>query len=416
MRNPEADLHCVNIAQGLKQPIIYYQQHPDKKYLDAVKSGLGMLRDSHGFVNGMYGADENLHGNDPTQGSELCSAVEMMYSFESILPITGDVYYADYLEKVAFNALPTQVNDDFTRRQYFQQVNQVSVSDEGRNFINDHEARNCFGVLSGYPCCTVNMHQGWPKFAQNLWYASADNGLAALVYSACDVKARVAGGTEVKFSEETNYPFSDQVKFRFESAGSVSFPLHLRIPAWCDTASVTINGIAVNSFPGNQIVKINREWKNGDVLILTLPMKVRTSRWFEESVGVERGPLVYALKIGEDWREVKLPKWKDTFFEVSPTEAWNYGLADKTVDALNFTAEVSSTVAEYPWNLQNAPVKIKTKGLRLADWTMYNHSAGKVPVPSWPPQLSRDKEEDIVLVPYGCTTMRIAEFPYVLTK
>jgi len=415
-RNPEADLHCVNIAQGLKEPIIYYQQHPDKKYLDAVKSGLTMLHDSHGFVNGMYGADENLHGNDPTQGSELCAAVEMMYSFESILPITGDEYYADYLEKLAFNALPAQVNDDFTRRQYFQQVNQVSVTDEGRNFINDHEARNCFGTITGYPCCTVNMHQGWPKLAQNLWYASAGNGLAALVYSACEVNAKVATGVEVHFAEETNYPFSDKISFRYLTDAAVAFPFHLRIPAWCDTATVTINDKVLSSYTGGQIVKINREWQKGDQLVLNLPMKIRTSRWFEESVGVERGPLVYALKIGEEWREVKIPKWKDTFFEVVPTAAWNFGLADKTVDALKFTVDDSGLVPDFPWNLKNAPIQIKTRGIRLPDWTLCNHSAGKIPVPSWPPQVGLDKEEDIILVPYGCTTMRIAEFPYVMTR
>ena len=84
--NPLPDLHCVNVAQGLKEPVIYYQQHPEQKYLDAVKKGLSALKDTHGFVNGMYGGDEHLHGNDPTQGSELCSAVEMMFCFESILP------------------------------------------------------------------------------------------------------------------------------------------------------------------------------------------------------------------------------------------------------------------------------------------------------------------------------------------
>ena len=76
--NPLPDLHCVNVAQGLKAPLIYYQQHKEPQYLEAVKLGLDALRDCHGFVNGMYGGDEQLHGNDPTQGSELCSAVELM--------------------------------------------------------------------------------------------------------------------------------------------------------------------------------------------------------------------------------------------------------------------------------------------------------------------------------------------------
>ena len=107
--NPHAPLHCVNVAQGIKEPLIYYQQNKDSIHLNAPYKGLESLKAVHGFANGMYGGDEALHGNDPTQGSELCSAVEIMYSFESMLPITGNTYYADYLEKIAFNvvAYPT---------------------------------------------------------------------------------------------------------------------------------------------------------------------------------------------------------------------------------------------------------------------------------------------------------------------
>ena len=100
--NPYPGLHCVNVAQGLKEPVIYYQQSKDSANLEAPYKGLQSLRAVHGFANGMYGGDEGLHGNNPTQGSELCSAVEFMYTFESMLPITGDMYYADYLEKVAY--------------------------------------------------------------------------------------------------------------------------------------------------------------------------------------------------------------------------------------------------------------------------------------------------------------------------
>ncbi len=77
------------------------------------------------MAHGLYGGDEALDGSNPTQGSELCSAVEMMFSLQSTLEITGDVAFADRLEKIAFNALTTQVSDDFQNRQYFQQANQV---------------------------------------------------------------------------------------------------------------------------------------------------------------------------------------------------------------------------------------------------------------------------------------------------
>lgn len=131
-------IHCVNLAQGMKAPLIYYQRQPHQKYIEATAKGLGDLRKYNGMAHGLYGGDEALHGNNPTQGSELCSAVEMMFSLESMLAITGNPAFADQAEKIAFNALPAQVTDDFMDRQYFQQANQVMATRHVRNFDQNH--------------------------------------------------------------------------------------------------------------------------------------------------------------------------------------------------------------------------------------------------------------------------------------
>lgn len=327
-------IHCVNLAQGIKEPLIYYQQHPEAKYLEATNQAFADLQKFNGQAQGLYGGDEALHGNNPTQGSELCSAVEMMFSLESMLGITGQVSFADHLEKIAFNALPTQTTDDYLGRQYFQQANQVMLTRHIRNFDQNHGGTDaCYGLLTGYPCCTSNMHQGWPKFTQNLWYATPDKGLAALVFSPSKVKATVAGGTDVTFTEETNYPFSETIKFTLETSKkvkAVNFPFHLRVPQWCRQATITVNGKKWQEAPGNQIVVIQREWKTGDVVELTLPMHLAKSTWYENSVALERGPITYALKIGEDWKTVENDKdpvrYGTQYQEVRPTTPWNYGL------------------------------------------------------------------------------------------
>lgn len=424
MLTKKGSIHCVNLAQGMKEPLIYYQHHPEQKYADATNKGFEDIRKYNGLAHGLYGGDEALHGNNPTQGSELCTAVEMMFTLESMIGITGNTAYADHLEKIAFNALPAQVTDDFQNRQYFQQANQVMVSRHIRNFDINHGGTDvCYGLLSGYPCCTSNMHQGWPKFTQSLWFATPDKGLAALVYSPSEVKAYVANGTEVSFKEETNYPFEETIKFTFSTNNndtkSVSFPFHLRIPEWCKNAAVKINGKAWQESAGNKIVKINREWKSGDVVELQLPMHIYKNTWYENSMSVERGPITYALKIGEDWKKVKNEKdpidFGDTYYEIYPKTPWNYGLAEVPADKLKeaFIVTKKGQVSNYPWNPESAPIEIKAKAKRIPSWKIYNDMTGPIPY-SITYGLETEKEaDDIILIPYGCTNLRISQFPVI---
>ena len=82
------------------------------------------------------------------------------------------------------------------------------------------------------------MHQGWPKFTQNLWYATHDGGLAAMVYSPCNVTAEVAGGVRVTIAERTQYPFDEQIRFEIRIDGRKGengrIPAPPAHPGWCE--------------------------------------------------------------------------------------------------------------------------------------------------------------------------------------
>ena len=419
-------LHCVDLGQGFKEPVVYWQQSGDSRNLEAVGRAVEKMRHTIGLPTGLWAGDEKLRFGDPTLGSELCTAVEMMFSLEQILQITGGREWGDYLERVAYNALPTQTTDMQDARQYYQQVNQVEVTRKVRPFSTPHEDTDIiFGLYTGYPCCTSNLHQGWPKLVQNLWYATRDGGLAALVYAPSKVEATV-NGKKVAIEERTDYPFREQIAFRVTLPGArkqatAAFPLHLRIPGWCAGPVITLNGgkVAFRNV-GEGIVVVEREWRSGDELNVTFPAPVAVSRWYNEAAVVERGPLVYALRMNEKWQRYDMEPAKHAeygpyYYEVTSDSPWNFCLPKANVRpeavAESFVVEDSGEMAPYPWTLDGSPVKIRTRANRLGDWTLYSGSAGPIAFVSSQRMYMTPEEEWIELIPYGCTTLRITEFP-----
>ena len=406
--------HVVNVAMGVKQPALQYLQTGEGRYLEAVQTGLSALMEKHGQVHGLFSGDENLHGTDPTQGTELCAIVEFMYSLERLMAITGEIAYMDRLEHVAYNALPTHIDDGFSTRQYYQQANQVRISLDTRNFITPHDGTDlCFGVLTGYPCCTTNLHQGWPKYVQHLWLAARDGGVAALLYGPSEVTARVRGGTELRIREETGYPFEETIRFTIETPEQVAFPLHLRVPAWTDAAVIEVNGEMWDEPAAGRIVQVERTWSDGDKVTLRLPMAIEVGRGREQAVSVQRGPLAFALAIPGHRERVDLPNpdlrgaegW-----EVHPQAAWNYGLLlEESAPGSSFEVQAEPTSA-YPWTADDVPVRLLARGRRIPWWSEYNGSAGPLP---HSPVSTESPLEDVILLPYGATTLRLGLIPTV---
>ena len=408
-------IHCVNLAQGFKTPVVWWQQSHDAIDLDAPKKALEAIRTSIGFPTGLWAGDELLHFGDPTRGSEFCTAVEMMYSLEEMFRITGDPAWADLLERVAYNALPTQATDAFDARQYYQQVNQIACTFQRRNFVTEHNGTDVvFGLLNGYPCCTCNMHQGWPKLTRNLWLATRDGGLTASVYAPCTVTTEL-DGKRVTIREDTFYPFSGAVAVTIELPSRCSrarFPLEFRIPAWCKEATIEVKGER-RTAAGGTLLRLEQTWRHGDTVVLTFPMDITTSLWYDDATVVERGPLLYALRMEERWERKEFDgpdrsTYGPYYYEVTSGSPWNFGLYRKDNDIT--LVEERGYDGSYPWNVENAPVRLRAKAAVLKGWTMAGGNTGPVSyyyedgddtfAPVW-----------IDLIPYGCTTLRIAEFP-----
>ncbi len=415
----DSPFHGVNLAQTIKTPLVEYQLDGRPYHLTATRKGFADIHRNHGQPYGLFGADEYMHGPGLDRGSELCTAVEMMFSLEKMMEISGETEFADRLEQIAFNVLPTQVSDDQRTRQYFSQANQVECSVGDSGFFDLYEGKSqVYGLLTGFPCCTCNLHQGWPKFTQHLWMASADGGLAAMAYSPSQVTKIVAKNQKVTIREETFYPFEETIRFHIEVAGTVEFPLHLRVPGWCNNAKLSVNGVTQPPVKAGTMALLKRAWKKGDRVELILPMAIRKSSWDQRSVAIERGPLLFALRVEEKWSGVKKQEGGDTEIrECRSASPWNYALLGSQLKDLEKCFEVVHSAdagKNYPWNLAGAPLELRTKAVRLPEWTMKNHAGCPPPSPMTMP--THGTVESIRLIPYGCTTLRISGFPWIEVK
>jgi uncharacterized protein len=395
--------HGVNVAMGLKTPGTLYQLSGDPKHLEAIYKGIESLMKYHGQAHGMFSSDEWLAGTHPSQGVELCAVVEYMFTMENLVRIFGDGQFGDILEKVAFNALPAAISSDWTSHQYDQQVNQVSCNVAKRNWSNGADA-NIFGLEPHFGCCTANMHQGWPKLTSHLWMSDGRGGLAAVSYAPCSVKTTVGKGTTATLEISGGYPFNEEITVKLSLDTTDRFAISFRVPAWCETPQLLINGVKVELSIIQGYAKIERDWIKETVIQLTLPMKVQTLSRHNFAINVVRGPLVYVLPIVENWQKiVERAKFHD--WEVYPVSPWKYGiLSDASFEV------VKSAISTQPYDVTMTPIKLKTRGKLIRDWHMEGNNADSPPMH---PVVDTQPEQELVLVPYGSARLRIGEFPLI---
>lgn len=290
--------HNVNIAQGFREPAQFALRSGSATDTRNTYGTYAKAMDAYGqFPGGGFAGDENArpgHG-DPRQGFETCGIVEFMASHQLLTRITGDPLWADRCEELAFNSLPASLDPSGKAVHYITCANSVDLDDEPKR---DRQFQNPFAMLAYLPgvdqyrCCPHNYGMGWPYFTEELWLATPDGRLAAAMYAPSESTAKVTDGTEVTFTEETGYPFTDTVTLSLTAPKQLRFPLVLRVPAWCAHPEIRVNGQRVTAPAGPAFTRIDRTWASGDQVTLRLPQRTAVRTWAENhhSVSVDHGP------------------------------------------------------------------------------------------------------------------------------
>ena len=431
-RDTFSDLCGVDAAEVLKIPALYYLYSGNVDDLNAAIKGIEKLDKYHGQVDGVFANDETLRGPGAVKNTETCGETTWSATKQIMFAVTSDVKYADGVERILFNAGAGSRKPDGRGMQYYTAPNQAACTKTSCRAPTLLPGRQLFNpdADSAVPCCVGNSNKLYPSYVKGaMWLASPDRGLAAACYGPSTVFAKVGNkGKMVTITEKTNYPFEEKIHFLLKLPESVEFPLYLRIPGWCKEASIKINGkLYTNSAIPGRLVRIERLWASGDNVDINLPMTINLSRGDKDSVVVERGPLVYSLKIKQNWRKVqeRFPGFPD--WEVRPGSDWNYALCfdlaksgplqlpdpfslipkGRTYESYFTVRHPEVPEGSNPW--EYPPIALSCKAKKVDGWKLLDGDA--TPDVPQSPVVNDNPEEEVTLIPYGCAPIRITYFP-----
>lgn len=246
-----------------------------------VTGGLGARHEGEAF-----GADFELP-NDRAY-TETCAAIGSVMWNWRLLALSGDARYADLMELTLYNGMLAGLSLD--GKSYFYQN---PLSDEG-----EHRRQPWFGCA----CCPPNVARMLASLP-GYFYSVSRKGAWVHLYAAGKVTIPLPDGGELGLTQTTDYPWSGEITIDVTAAPARPISLFLRVPGWCETPSVRVNGQAhTDPLAPDSYVDLAREWRAGDRVELSLPMPVRlveshphlTSNTGQRAIC--RGPLVYCVE------------------------------------------------------------------------------------------------------------------------
>jgi DUF1680 family protein len=412
-------------------PAILYEYDGAADLLQASRAAWTMEQQQHIAVDGTPYGNESMQFKGPLHNCEHCGTVEWFYSSNVLARIAGETAYADAAERAMLNAYPAAKSADGMSVAYMHTPNQLFATEWSQPHAWTSPdwcaSRQHYHSAHEPLCCNSNGPRGLAYYIESM-VMRAETGLAVVYYGPCQVQAQLPGAGKVTLRMETDYPFEDQVTMTLSPEQAATFDLFLRIPQWCGAAALRLNGEAlpVALTPGSY-GRIQRQWQAGDMLTLKFEMPIRLERWERSEFGVRaggvsvlRGPLTYALPVPEEWRAfdppARGPGQGVVAYRVmaAPGAAWNYALLINQENAEESFSLLRLPVPSdgRPW--EAAPVGLRVQARKVRNWYVQGEPAHPI-TPGMPynPMELDDHVDEIVLVPFGCTHLRMSILPVV---
>ncbi len=430
-------LHSVSETWLLSHPAIIYEMTGNTKALQASLAGWDYLK-QFVMVDGQLTGNELITKIVPRAIGEHCTSVTWSITNHELAKITGDVKYADMAERCMLNAYPGAKSTDTLTLAYMHSPNQLVASEWSHPHNDDFDfelSREYYSTAHDPLCCNSISSRAMPYYIENS-VMQTTTGLAVVYYSPFQAAANVPGAGKVRLAQESNYPFEDEVRLRVTPQKKAEFTIELRVPGWCSSAQIEINGkpFAVTAAPG-KYASIRRIWSKKDLVVLRMQVPIRLEEFnlnngwsgfsphpplvHEPGVAVIRGPLTFTMPVAENWQPATLPK--------SPTSAktvkayrvfvkdgckWNYALVldKKNLDGCFEVKRHAIPAGVSPWS--TVPMELEVSAREVEDWQMEGSPSHPLTpaLPYIPMKLSPTVAK-VRLVPYGCTHLRMTYLP-----
>lgn len=309
-----------------------------------ITGGIGSSRDNEGFTE-----DYDLPNLDAY--CETCASVGMVLWNQRMNQLTGDSKYIDILERSLYNGALAGISLGGDRFFY---VNPLESK-------GDHHRQEWYGCA----CCPSQLSRFLPSIG-NYIYASSDDALWVNLYIGNTGQIRI-GETDILLTQETDYPWDGSVKLTISTSQPLEKEIRLRIPNWCKTYDLSINGkrINVSEKKGYAVIK---DWKSQDVIALDIDMPVEivaADPHVKENFGkraIQRGPLVYCME------EIDNPEYFDQI-QLSPSTTFQTAFVSDILNGIktiktNGRAQSATFIPYYAWDNRKAG--------KMRVWIPYN--------------------------------------------
>jgi DUF1680 family protein len=259
----------------------------------AVTGGVGALQEEEMF-GPAYFLPQGAH-------LETCAAVGMAYWSHGMSMAFGEGTYADVFERALYNNALAGVSLDGKRFFYRNPL-------ESQGSHHRWDWHPC-------PCCPPMLLKLVSNLGRMAW-SLGTRSIAADHYVAGTAVLPLGSGS-VTLRESTGYPWDGRVGIRVELAAPRTFSLLLRIPGWCSSHRLGVNGAAwtARASAPQGYVAVDRRWQTGDTVELVMDMPitlVEANPYVEDCRGkavIQRGPLVYCVEEADnsDVAAIRIP-------------------------------------------------------------------------------------------------------------